>query len=58
VDLEELALWSVGGVQRVHFVVVSIYLFLFLLECIFDARECVLSFLSIEEFGCVWTSSI
>jgi hypothetical protein len=25
VDLEELALWSVGGVQRVHFVVVSIF---------------------------------
>ena len=41
-----------------HFVVVSICLFLFLLECMFDVRTCDLSFLSVERFGGVWTSSI
>jgi hypothetical protein len=33
-----------------HFVVVSISLFLFLLGCMFDARACDLSFLSVERY--------
>ena len=38
--------------SRVNFVVVSIHLLLFLLECMFDAKICDLSFWSVERF--IW----
>ena len=49
--------WGVGASERwrcprVQFVIVSISLFLLLLECIFDAKTCDLSFLSVERF--IW----
>ena len=36
---------------KVHLIVVSIYLFFFLLECMFDAKSCNLSFLSIKRLS-------
>ena len=43
--LEELVLQRC---PRVHFVVVSVYLFL--LKCMFNAKLCDLSFLNVEKF--------
>jgi hypothetical protein len=49
-DLEELAFWSVGGVRGRILVLLVFFIFYFLLECMYDARACNLSFFIVERF--------